>query len=911
MFKKLTTVLPSLRQSERTTATPTADRAPPKVVRQNASLNAQPSIPLAGLQKPAPALRLPEAKSTEPETDWSKDVHAALDAVMQPGVTPATSSGGPRGAGFTVRKQPSTRSNAPLDPAKPKSRPMSRPPSIVDLARKDDASGTSHVPPVVATTLHETETAPATRTTEVVATTDAAETDPHAEHTARLARVFDEFFGEAETPPVTSARSSTEAPAGKSSAKDKHAPSVANVPPEKIAEQLAAVHASNKDFRAMLANRNMEPIPNGGKGNNCSIYSLVQCAAPDLDAAALHQAVGEIRAEFDAAHTGEAGQMLLLDANEGGHGKALVSLVNKRFGVDMQVGVVQAGVSREHPVTTLGQFHGERPSGQARALRVVVWDQHRHFEAVTSTAGQAAVTAEPKLATSTTGKGTEVSPARKSSTPPQAAPPHSTTAESTSPVTATVTKQASGGLGTSKSKSEGKVKGKSDDEPPGKNADGTSPASTKTTTEAATERPHGVALTKLVPNPSSGAKIFRKLGRWMRVDNENAVPQLLNRTKPEGGIVQGLSKAHMTTTAPSALQLAHESVNAVYAAQELGSSAMRKSRYQAMLKQWPATDDEPKVKTGGSEVPLSEIAGRKDFQSRYDLKVAILGQPEGAEREQMLDVLTGRYIAEVQGKNRVVRSAIKTTMSVVGVGAGVGLAVGTHGVAPAALAGGAILSGRDLLDNRKAAHSLKQHYRDKKMDAIVDGAMQHRLKNKYTGEPGDDEKAGWDSVRKDVKQQRIKRFLPIKYDMFNENKSTGEKKQEVDLVKKHAAARVAGAVEESHGRHSLQDAYMKNSGVNKKALKQFYRDAVDADRREDGGSDIAAALQLMRDLGMSKMEAISHLRTAAAGNLTRPKIDDEDEKKRLKEHPDPIVRAMMQSPSDHLESAIGSAMGRR
>ncbi|QTD94189.1 hypothetical protein [Burkholderia anthina] len=909
MFKKLTTVLPSLRQSERTTATPTADRAPPKVVGQKTSLNVQPSIPLVGLQKqkPAPALRLPEA--TEPETDWSKDVHAALDAVMQPGVTPVTSSGGSRRAGFTVQKQPSTRSNAPLDPAKPKSRPMSRPPSIVDLARKDDTSGTSHVPPVVATTLHETETAPTTRTTEVVATTDAAETDPHAEHTARLARVFDEFFGEAETPPVTSAQSSTEAPAGKSSAKDKYAPLVANVPPEKIAEQLAAVHASNKDFRAMLANRDMEPIPNGGKGNNCSIYSLVQCAAPDLDDAALHQVVGEIRAEFDAAHTGEAGQMLLLDANEGGHGKALVSLVNKRFGVDMQVGVVQAGVSPEHPVTTLGQFHGERPSGQARALRVVVWDQHRHFEAVTSTAGQAVVTAEPKLATSTTGKGTEVSPARKSSTPPHVTTTHSTTAESTSPVTATVTKQASGGLGTSKS--EGKVKGKSDDEPPGKSHDGTSPASTKTTTEAATARPHGIALTKLVPNPSSGAKIFRKLGRWMRVDNENAVPQLLNRTKPEGGIVQGLSKAHMTTTAPSALQLAHESVNAVYAAQELGSSAMRKSRYQAMLKQWPAADDEPKVKTGGSEVPLSEIARRKDFQSRYDLKVAILGQPEGAEREQMLDVLTGRYIAEVQGKNRVVRSAIKTTMSVVGVGAGVGLAVGTHGVAPAALAGGAILSGRDLLDNRKAAHSLKQHYRDKKMDAIDHGARQHRLKNKYTGEPGDEEKAGWDSVRKDVSQQRIKRFLPIKYDMFNENKSTGEKKQEVDLVKKHAAARVAGAVEESHGRHSLQDAYMKSSGVNKKALKQFYRDAVDADRREDGGSDIAAALQLMRDLGMSKMEAISHLRTAAAGNLTRPKIDDEDEKKRLKEHPDAIVRAMMQSPSDHLESAIGSAMGRR
>ncbi|RQT34981.1 hypothetical protein [Burkholderia contaminans] len=850
MFRKISNAVLERRQPDPSTTS--GERKAPETGKQKASPVATPPPQLAGLDTRSP--RKPAEKPRESPSDWGAETLRALDGVALPGALP----GSERATGFTVRKSPSLRSNTSLASLKSKSRPA----SITDKTSEVEPSEPRHVPAVVAATLHETETG----TTPVAKAAKTAETaDPPAtgDHVARLGRVFDTYFGEAadvDTPAVTPP--SVKPPSGK----DKHTPVVADVPQAARNAQLDATRASNERFERSLAGQDMQPIRNSGRDNNCSIYALVQCARPDLDGPALDQAVSEIRAGFDAQHPDERGRMLLLDTNEGGHGAALVSLVNEKFGVDMQVGVVQAGVDDTHPVTTLGQFHGsQHRAGQVPTHRVVVWDQHGHFEAITSTPDKAAGS-------------------RIDATKPEPAS-----------LTPTVTTPPPADLAT----------GKRADDPP-KKTDGT----TNTGKKEAAPRPHGEALGRLVPNASVGAKALRRFGRWIKVDNENALPQLLNKTKPEGGIVQGLTKAHLTASPASALALAHEGVNTVYAAQELGSSALRKSRYQKQLGNWPASGDDPKVATGGHEVPLSEVAGKTDFQSRYDLKVAILNQPDGPQREKMLDVLTGRYIAEVQGKNRVVRSAIKTTMSAVGIGAGVGLAVGTHGAAPAAIAGGAILSGRDLLDNRKAAHSLKQHYRDKKMAAIADGAMRNRLEKQFDGEPGATEKGDWDGIRNTVNQQRIGRFLPLKFDLFDENKSTDNKKQEVDLVKKHAAARVVGMLEESHGRQSLAPAYLQASGgVRHKELKAFYRKAVDDDRRADGGSDIASALQLMRDLGMSKMEAIAHLRTAAGGVAQKPL--DEDQAKQMKDDPDPIVRLMAQSPTDRLESALGSAMGRR
>ncbi|MDR0240286.1 MAG: hypothetical protein LBJ65_01595 [Burkholderia sp.] len=858
MFRKISNAMLERRQPEPSTTS--GERKAPDTGKQKAPPGATPPPQLAGLDTRSP--RKSAEKTRESSSDWGAETLKALEGVAQHGAPP----GNERTTGFTVRKSPPPRSSASLASLKSKSRPA----SITDKTSEVETSEPRHVPAVVAATLNETET-DTTSVAKTAGTAKATETNDSpatADHVARLGRVFDTFFGEtadldtaAVTPPSVKP----------SSGKDKHTPVVADVPQAARHAQLDATRSSNARFEQSLADQDMQPIRNSGRDNNCSIYSLVQCARPDLEGPALDEAVSEIRADFDAQHPDEKGRMLLLDTNEGGHGAALVSLVNEKFGVDMQVGVVQAGVDDAHPVTTIGQFHGtQRQAGQAPTHRVVVWDQHGHFEAITSTSDKTA--------------GSEID-----ATKPK--PPSG----STTPLTTPVTIKPPGD----------RAPRKSGEQPPDKKADGTT-----NTAKQDAARPHGEALGQLVPNATVGAKVLRRFGRWIRVDNENALPQLLNKTKPEGGIVQGLTKAHLTSSPASALALAHEGVNTVYAAQELGSSAMRKSRYQKQLGNWPASGDDPKIKTGGHEVPLSEIAGKTDFQSRYDLKVAILSQPAGPQREKMLDVLTGRYIAEVQGKNRMVRSAIKTTMSAVGIGAGVGLAVGTHGVAPAAIAGGAILSGRDLLDNRKAAHSLKQHYRDKKMAAIADGAMRNRLAKQFDGEPDATEKGDWDGIRDTVNQQRIGRLLPIKFDRFNENKSTDNKKQEVDLVKKHAAARVVGMLEESHGRHSLAPAYLEASGaVRHKDLKAFYRKAVDEDRRPDGGSDIASALQLMRDLGMSKMEAIAHLRTAAGGVAQKPL--DEDRAKQMKDDPDPIVRHMAQSPTDRLESSLGSAMGRR
>jgi hypothetical protein len=889
MFRKLTDSVLQLRQREHTTSSTVDDKKPETVKLR--SLQAAPSLPLAGLE--AFSSRQSTDKSTEnpsgPPSEWGTEVRAALDSVGRPGVK----SDPARVPGFTVTRQPPGRPATPLDTSKPKPLPK----SLTGKTKQPDTPEIPHVPAVVATpTLHKTGHAPVARTAK---TADTTRTPLPGDHVEALGRAFDTFFPEADTHDTHDTTVDTP-PAEPPPALTANTPRVADVPHEAHLEQREQLSGANRNLGRWLGDNAMEPIENSGKGNNCAIYSLVQCAAPTLKGKALDDTVGQIRARFDRNHPNETGQMLLLDSNTGGHGPELVSLVNETCGVDMQVGVIQPGIEEGHAFTAIGRFRGSAPPPEhAQQLRVAVWDKQGHFEAIIGKQEEKAAetgsdAAKQKAAPLSDGKGTTSTPqdtkpvaTTKTKTPNEEGKKAADTGRNT-------TRQRSASLPTYLDTS------RIDDRQPEKKPDG------------ASTRPHGEALARLVPNPSRGAKAFRRFGRWIRVDNENAVPQLLNRTKPEGGIVQGLSKAHMGTMVPSGLQLAHEGVNTIYAAQELGSSAMRQSRYQKRLSQWPASDGEPTIRTDGADVPLSEIAKKTDFQSRYDLKVAILARPEEApEREAMLDVLTGRYIAEVQGKNRVVRAALRTAAAVTGVGAGTGLAVATHGGSiAAAIAGGAILSSRDVLDNRKAAHSLKQHYRDKKMAAIIDEAMRYRVENHLEGEPGEAEKANWDNVRNGVNQQRIKRFLPVKYKTFDEKKSTDNKKQEVDLVKKHAAARVAGAIDECNSRHSLERVYRENNGVRKKELKQFYREAVDVDRREDGGSDIAASLQLMRDLGMSKMEAISHLRTATGGSFAKQKIDD-DQKKRMKDDADPIVREMALSPGERLESAIGSAMGRR
>ncbi|WP_323123329.1 hypothetical protein [Burkholderia alba] len=821
---------------------------------------------------------------------WGDNTIKALNAVAQS----ITQLDGGHTAGLTGKKQPSLRSTSLFDSSKLKMRPGSTTDAMheVDATFTDTTSTVdppepSQVFTVVETTLYKTEAVPIAKTVEA---TEASNKKMPSGHVERLAYVFDSFFSEV----ATRKRPSNASSVKQSVVETSNALVVADVAPAEVAEQLDATREPNERFSELLKQGDMEVIPNSGNGNNCAIYSLVQCAAPDLRGPDLDEAVGKIRTDFDANHSKERDRMLLLDTNAGGHGAELVSLVNEHFSVDMQIGVVQAGVDEAHPVTALCQFHGsQHQSGQSPTHRVVVWDKHGHFEAVI---GKPVNAIETPI--DDTKRKTASLPEDKGVKAPLWDTPLST---STKPVT--------------KKAAESPRWSKKGDKHADKTPDGTALEIKKTTTENAVSRTHGEALEQLVPDVSKSAKAFRKLGRWMFADNEYAVPQLLNNTKPEIPIMQGLAKTGKDSKVPSYLLAGHEFIDMAYAGHELTSAAMRKSRYQTKLGQWPASADEPKITTGGREVPLSEVARMTDFQSRYDLKVAILGQSEDSPaREKMLDVLTGRYIAEVQGKNRVVRAVIRTTMSAVGVGANVGLAVGTHGAANAALVGGAILSGRDLINNREVAHSVKQHYRDKKMAAIVDGAMRERVEKQLAGEPSKDEKANWGSRRDEVNQQyiwpNVRRFVPIKFDRFNENKSTDNKKQEVDLVKKHAAMRVVSVLEESNSRHSLRDVYLENSGVRKKELKQFYREVVRVDTRDAGRSDIALAVQLMRDLNMSKMEAISHLRGAVVSTLVHQRLSMVDRKSMMNAS-DKIERRMAETSASRLESVIGSAMARR
>nr|WKF60288.1 hypothetical protein HUO10_004809 [Paraburkholderia busanensis] len=421
-------------------------------------------------------------------------------------------------------------------------------------------------------------------------------------------------------------------------------------------------------------------------------------------------------------------------------------------------------------------------------------------------------------------------------------------------------------------------------------------------------RPHGEALGRIVPEVSTFGKGLRKIGRWTRTDNDTALINLTNKTKPANGAISGLVGGKVPGVQSAYIASAtHETVNTALAAHATATAYSRESRYRNNLKDPAARGDLSGVNVA-PRLNLEQVAERKDFESRHQLVNAIISHdadndPNG-HRDKMRDVLVGRYIADVHGGTRLRSNLYSGAMSVVGMGATAALTAGTHGIAPAAIAGGALLSGRDVLNNRGAAVSLKQHYRDKKEARIADVTTQRLLRRGGAA----DEQAWADQAmlaRHEVNQQNISRFVPIGFSRINDKKSTAHKKEETDLVKKRATELVMGAIKETDqdDLKRVFTAYSSSETTSKRSLENFYHDA--------GGlnPDLKKACQLMRDLGMSKTESLAYLRSTVGGHLAQTASADVLEG--MGKSRQPIMRTLALKPEDNLESAIGSAMKRR
>lgn len=162
---------------------------------------------------------------------------------------------------------------------------------------------------------------------------------------------------------------------------------------ERRDSECAAFGESNQHFRQHLERHRLQAIENSGRGNNCAIYALVQQVMPTLDEAGLGREVDYLRGHYDRLHPADAGKMLHLDNGLGGHSETLIDLINRRYGVILQVAVVQAGLEAEHPVSRLGVYRGGRADlAGAYTHQAVIWDQLGHYVAVTARADADGVT---------------------------------------------------------------------------------------------------------------------------------------------------------------------------------------------------------------------------------------------------------------------------------------------------------------------------------------------------------------------------------------------------------------------------------------------------------------------------------------------------------------------------------------
>ncbi|MBR7963645.1 hypothetical protein KDW41_24815 [Burkholderia vietnamiensis] len=186
-------------------------------------------------------------------------------------------------------------------------------------------------------------------------------------------------------PPVTHQAT----PASMHERHDASAPrQTSEISPEQADLERAGQADNNNRLRAFLDAQGFKLVPSPSKGHNCAIYSLVQQIRPALSGERLDAEVAAIRTLYDDAcaadpsRANDRGKMLHFDADRGGAAPLLLDIVNRRYGCNVEVGVIIAGVDA-HPLAHCGTIRSPASSAlDTITHRIVVCNLLGHYEAV-------------------------------------------------------------------------------------------------------------------------------------------------------------------------------------------------------------------------------------------------------------------------------------------------------------------------------------------------------------------------------------------------------------------------------------------------------------------------------------------------------------------------------------------------
>lgn len=681
---------------------------------------------------------------------------------------------------------------------------------------------------------------------------------------------------------------------------------IAQVSSSNRMQQHEAFAQPNIRFREFLTDHGLQVVPNPGRGNNCSIYALVQYASPSLRGPALDREVAEIRQQFDQRHPDEQGNMLLLDGQQGGHASDLISLVNRRYNVDMAVGVVQAGIESSHPVTQLGVYEGSsaRPPGSEPTHRVVVWDEGGHFEAI-----------KPLPQT-----GHSFGVSTPTSTRPPATPHVKFTPDTKLPVSPPVASQQSTAA---TSVVKGAVKSA---------VKGTGNPFDKLLSIGSRRLPSRAQQTPLSTSPEKGefkplsftpdgsdwlngiphvdptalaqpdAKPERGIDPGFIVPSTKSQPgQAFDRSKPGftavevngirpyGNLFNAFAAnshgAESTNLALTGISVggAHELVAGGFNSHALLASGRKRARYGNQLASMLQQDVQRFRSNPNQETMI--VTKDKKGQFTYDLpkvaKLAASDNPKYADEiAHAKNVLLTAYIKDEVAGKRQNRAIYELGRNTLGVTSAALLVAGTHGLAAAAASAPAIATKQaglgigmaNALDVGKGVRGVKQRIRDGKQQEIDGNFLRQRLNLQRGAIPEDTPDEAIDGVHAAMRdnaavEANAKVFGKIfPGSIINEQKSSAKKSELGDQVAAHAltvidyhvdqfAARGFGNIEEFHRTVHRPGASLREK---KKVLTASVK----------GDANLRTAYDLLRDLGMRRSEA-----TAAIQSVVVRKIE--------------------------------------
>ncbi|QGZ65807.1 hypothetical protein [Paraburkholderia acidisoli] len=668
---------------------------------------------------------------------------------------------------------------------------------------------------------------------------------------------------------------------------------VPDVTPEQRDAQYRATASLNQKFESHLQGLGLEVVHNSGRSNNCAIYSLLDIAAPKLDQGERHQAAREIRAAFDSKRPDEAGKMLLLDMGNGGHGRDLVSLVNKKYGVDLQVGVVQAGIDDQHPVTQIATLRADDAAAKPPTHRGVVWDQHGHFESVRAAAPKApsTETAAPK----TSAVETKTATGTRASTQPPASPPptnHKTAG------TATPSAEKTGSAPFAKLASIGKWR-------PGAS---TKPAAKATESYQLAEFDFKTDTKDWAKDTDKAVKDASKLKdpadpKFVVPPRKRDIGQAYDRSKPGFTAIEAVgirpfgnlfnaTAAGIHGEANAALLGTGAGVGGIHDAMlgamnghALAASVQKGKRYEKQLDSMLAKD----VERFQKDPQLDTLILTKDKKGKfvYDMdKVAKLAASDKPEHKEAAahakNVFLTAYIKdEVAGKrrNRATYELTRNTVGFASAGAVLGGTLGIAAAPGAAAAIGAKSAGLSLgfanaLDLAKGVRGLKQRMRDDKERDINDRFLTKRMDMKDVAYSSSTPQEAIDGAQAALKANAkseadevlFRSLLTGKH--IDETKSTEAKKGRADIAAKHAYEVVDYHVNEfATEKEGNLEAFHRNltePGLSQRDKTKRLASSV----KED--PSLRSAYDLMRDVGMRRSEA-----NVAIHALIRRKIDTE------------------------------------